>query len=68
MAERGRPRGPDRIPFPLRVQKMILDAVKVSAAADLRSVNSQIEVLLREALNRRGFRIKPSDKENSFSE
>ena len=70
MAERGRPRGPDRIPFPLRVQKMILDAVKASAAADLRSLNSQIEVLLREALHRRGIRIKPKpdDKERSLSE
>lgn len=70
MAERGRPRGPVRIPFPLRVQKMILDAVKFSAAADLRSVNSQIEVLLREALHRRGIRIKskPDDKEGSPGE
>jgi hypothetical protein len=39
---------------------MILDAVKASAAADLRSVNAQIEVLLREALHRRGIRIKPT--------
>jgi hypothetical protein len=68
MAERGRPRGPDRIPFPLRVQKMILDAVKVSAAADLRSVNSQIEVLLREALKRRGLRIKQDDKDGGLTE
>jgi hypothetical protein len=49
---------------------MILDAVKASAAADLRSVNSQIEVLLREALHRRGIRIKPKpdDKGGSLSE
>lgn len=49
---------------------MILDAVKFSAAADLRSVNSQIEVLLREALHRRGIRIKskPDDKEGSPGE
>lgn len=58
MAERGRPRGPDRIPFPLRAEKAILDAVKQSATADLRSVNAQIEVLLREALERRGVRVK----------
>jgi hypothetical protein len=68
MAERGRPRGPDRIAFPLRLQKMILDAVKLSAAADLRSVNAQIEVLLREALNRRRIRIKPDDKGESLGE
>ena len=47
---------------------MILDAVKVSAAADLRSVNSQIEVLLREALKRRGLRIKPDDKDGGLIE
>lgn len=67
MAERGRPRGPDRIPFPLRVQKKILDAVKVSAATDLRSVNAQIEVLLREALHRRGIRIKPTPNDGEGS-
>jgi hypothetical protein len=46
---------------------MILDAVKVSAATDLRSINAQIEVLLREALHRRGIRIKPTpiDEEGS---
>ena len=58
MAERGRPRGPERLPFPLRAERSILDAVKQSAAADLRSVNAQIEVLLREALERRGVRIR----------
>jgi hypothetical protein len=49
---------------------MILDAVKVSAANDLRSVNAQIEVLLREALRRRGIRIKPTpdDVEGSVHE
>jgi hypothetical protein len=58
MAERGRPRGPERIPFPLRAQRVILDAVKQCAAADLRSVNAEIEFLLREALERRGIRIR----------
>jgi len=33
----------------------------MSTAADLHSVNAQIEVLLREALQRRGIRIKPTD-------
>lgn len=60
MAERGRPRGPERIPFPLRAEKTILEAVKRCAAADIRSVNAEIEVLLREALERRGIRIKPA--------
>jgi hypothetical protein len=60
MAERGRPRGPERIPFPLRAEKSILDAVKRCAAADIRSVNAEIEVLLREALQRRGIKIGPT--------
>jgi hypothetical protein len=60
MAERGRPRGPERIPFPLRAEKSILDAVKRCAAADIRSVNAEIEVLLREALQRRGIKIEPA--------
>jgi hypothetical protein len=60
MTQRGRPPGPERIPFPLRAEKAILDAVKRCAVADLRSVNAEIEVLLREALARRGIRIRPA--------
>jgi hypothetical protein len=62
MAQRGRPPGPERVPFPLRAQEAILDAVKRCAAADLRSVNAEIEMLLREALARRGIRIKPTNE------
>jgi len=68
MAQRGRPPGPERVPFPLRAEKAILEAVKRCAATDLRSVNAEIEVLLREALARRGVRIKPTNeggKDNS---
>jgi len=57
MAQRGRPPGPDRVAFPLRAEKAILDAVKRCAAAELRSVNAQIEMLLREAIARRGIRV-----------
>jgi hypothetical protein len=64
MTQRGRPPGPERIPFPLRAEKAILEAVKRCAAADLRSVNAEIEILLREALARRGIRIKPADKDS----
>jgi hypothetical protein len=60
MAQRGRPPGPERVAFPLRAEKAILEAVKRCAAADLRSVNAEIEILLREALARRGIRIKPT--------
>jgi hypothetical protein len=62
VAQRGRPPGPERVPFPLRAEKAILDAVKRCAMADLRSVNAEIEVLLREALARRGIRIKPANE------
>jgi hypothetical protein len=63
MAQRGRPPGPDRVPFPLRAERAILDAVKRCAVADLRSVNAEIEILLREALARRGIRIKPANED-----
>ena len=63
MAQRGRPPGPERVPFPLRAEKAILKAVKRCAVADLRSVNAEIEILLREALGRRGIRIKPANKD-----
>jgi hypothetical protein len=36
--------------------------VKRCAAADLRSINAEIEMLLREALARRGIRIKPTNE------
>jgi hypothetical protein len=36
--------------------------VKRCAAADLRSVNAEIEMLLREALARRGIRIRPTNE------
>jgi hypothetical protein len=39
--------------------------VKRCAAADLRSVNAEIEILLREALERRGIRIRPADDDGS---
>jgi hypothetical protein len=63
MAQRGRPPGPERIPFPLRAEKAILEAVKRCAAADLRSVNAEIEILIREALARRGIRLKPANED-----
>jgi hypothetical protein len=63
MAQPGRPPGPERVPFPLRAEKAILEAVKRCAAADLRSVNAEIEILLREALARRGIRVEPMNKD-----
>jgi hypothetical protein len=68
MAQRGRPSGPERIPFPLRVEKPLLDAVKRCAAADLRSINAEIEFLLREALARRGIKMPKSADEDEKGE
>ena len=47
----------ERKPYLLRVDPAILDALQRWAADDLRSLNAQIEFLLREALRRAG-RIK----------
>jgi hypothetical protein len=40
--------------FPLRIDAEVLDAVRRWADDDLRSLNGQIEYLLREALRRSG--------------
>ena len=44
----------ERKPFLLRVDPAVLDALERWAADDLRSVNAQIEYLLRDALARAG--------------
>jgi hypothetical protein len=48
----------DRKAFPLRVDPALWAAVERCAAADLRSVNAEVECLLREALAARGVRLK----------
>jgi len=53
---------PGKRNFLLRVKPEVLDAVERLAAAELRSVNAQLEMLLREALARRGG-IKGKDSE-----
>lgn len=50
-----------RKPFLLRASTGVMAAVESLAAAELRSVNAQIEVLLREALARRGASIREGD-------
>ena len=44
----------DRKPFLLRIDRAVLDAVQRWANDDLRSLNGQIEFLLRESLRRAG--------------
>jgi hypothetical protein len=43
--------------YPLRVDPALWAAVERAAAADLRSVNAQVECLLREALKARGVKL-----------
>ena len=45
--------------YPLRIEPALWGALERAAAADFRSDSAQIEVLLREALNRRGIRVAP---------
>jgi hypothetical protein len=45
--------------FALRLDPALHAAIERMAAADLRSANAEIEVLLREALARRGVSVKP---------
>ena len=43
--------------FALRLDPALHDAVERLAAGELRSVNAEIEVLIREALSRRGIAV-----------
>jgi hypothetical protein len=44
----------DRKVYPLRIERRLYDALERWASDDLRSVNAQIEFLLRESLRRAG--------------
>lgn len=48
--------------FALRIEPALWDALERCAAAEFRSVNAQIEVLLREALARRGVKVPPPEQ------
>ncbi|MEO1044368.1 MAG: toxin-antitoxin system HicB family antitoxin [Pseudomonadota bacterium] len=48
--------------FALRMDPALHDALERLAASELRSVNAQIEVLLRDALARRGVKLAPPVK------
>jgi hypothetical protein len=52
--------GAERKAYPLRVDAALWDAVERCAAADLRSINAEVECLLREALHMRGVKLKAS--------
>ncbi len=50
---------PAKKAFALRLDPALYGAIERAAAADLRSANAEIEVLLREALARRGVKLEP---------
>jgi hypothetical protein len=53
---------PTKKSFPLRIDPALYAAIERSASTELRSVNAQVEVLLREAFGRRGIRVELSEK------
>jgi hypothetical protein len=55
----------DKKSFLLRIDPQLWNELERLAAADLRSVNAQVEFLLREALERRGLRMKELAKRRS---
>lgn len=50
---------PDKKAFLLRIDPQLWAELERLAATELRSVNAQVEFLLRESLARRGMRSKP---------
>ncbi len=46
--------------FPLRLDPALHAAVERLAAQELRSVNAELEILLREALAKRGIKVAPA--------
>ena len=55
----------DRKQFLLRIDREVLDAVQRWADDDLRSLNGQIEFLLRRALKEVGREVKKGAKDTS---
>lgn len=54
----GPPEGPaPKKAYALRIEPALWEALARTAAADMRSVNAQIEYLLRDALARRGVKL-----------
>ena len=49
--------------YPLRINAQVLDAIQRWADDELRSLNAQIEYVLRDALRKNG-RIKPASDPN----
>jgi hypothetical protein len=56
---------PQRKAFLLRLDPAVAAAIEAMAVQELRSVNGQIEWLLREALTRRGREIRTPSRTNA---
>ncbi len=56
---------PNRKPFLLRLDPAVAAEIEALAAQELRSVNGQIEWLLRESLKRRGREVKTTPRTNA---
>ena len=55
----------DKKAYPLRISSDVLDAMQRWAQDELRSVNAQIEYVLREALRKAGRMNVPPSSENN---
>ena len=53
---------PPKKAYPLRLDPALDAAIERAAASDLRSFNAEVECLLREALAKRGVKVKHSDR------
>jgi len=58
----------DRKPFLLRIDRELLDAVQRWADDDLRSLNGQIEFLIRRALQESGRDVKRKRKDRGTTD
>jgi hypothetical protein len=64
LAWRQAPMGAEKKAYPLRISPQVLDAMQRWAGDELRSVNAQIEYVLREALRKTG-RLKSEAEDRS---
>ncbi|MGF6274486.1 hypothetical protein ABIB38_002868 [Massilia sp. UYP11] len=59
---------PGKKAFPLRIDPALWEELQRLAARDLRSVNAQIEFLLRESLARRGVKVRETTTRHGGAE
>lgn len=59
---------PGKKAFPLRIDPALWEELQRLASRDLRSVNAEIEFLLREGLARRGVKIVAAKSKNDGTE